>query len=397
MATSGDRGKWAAASPRVCINEVLTDDELRAVLWKLQTEEERDGFGLVCKRWLQLQSSERRRLRARAGPAMLRRMAERFSGVVEMDLSQSTSRSFYPGLTDSDLSVVAARFWRLVSLDLKNCKGISDAGIIALGNGLPSLQVLDVSGCRKLTDTGLIVVSQSCSKLRGLHLSGCKLVTDGLLQALSRNCPELEDLGLSGCHNITDSGLSTLVNGCRRLRFLDLSKCSKVGDEGVSQIARSSSSSLKTLKLLDCLNVSDLSIYALANSCENLETIVLGGCRNVSEESVKALMAACSSSIKNLRVDWCLDVGDSSVRCVLSRCRNLAALDISCCDKVTDAAFHELGAAEFESGLKVFKASSCPRITVAGLGMLLEFCKFLEYVDVSSCPHITKAGCEQAG
>lgn len=123
MAKSGDRGKGAAASPKVCINEVLTDDELRAVLWKLQTEEERDGFGLVCKRWLRLQSSERRRLRARAGPAMLRRMAERFSGVVEMDLSQSTSRSFYPGLTDSDLSVVAARFWRLVSLDLKNCKG----------------------------------------------------------------------------------------------------------------------------------------------------------------------------------------------------------------------------------------------------------------------------------
>lgn len=269
--------------------------------------------------------------------------------------------------------------------------------MIALGNGLPSLQVLDVSGCRKLTDTGLIVIAQSCSNLRGLHLCGCKLVTDELLLALSRNCPRLEELGLSGCHNVTDSGLSTLVNGCRRLRFLDLSKCSMIGDEGVSQIARSSSSSLRTLKLMDCLNVSEQSIYALANSCESLETLVLGGCRNVSEESVKAIVAASSSSIKNLRVDWCLDVGDSAVRCILSRCRSLAALDISCCDKVTDAAFLGLGAVEFESGLKVFKASSCPRITVAGLGMLLEFCKFLEYIDLSACPHVTKASCDQAG
>lgn len=120
---SAERGEGPAASPRVCINEILTDDELRAVLAKLQTEEERGGFGLVCKRWLRLQSTERRRLRARAGPAMLRRMADRFSGLAELDLSQSASRSFYPGVTDSDLSVIAAGFRSLLSLDLQNCKG----------------------------------------------------------------------------------------------------------------------------------------------------------------------------------------------------------------------------------------------------------------------------------
>ncbi|KAG1362837.1 putative F-box/LRR-repeat protein 12 [Cocos nucifera] len=97
---------------RVCINKVLTDadDELRAVLVRLEREEEKDTFGLVCKRWLRLQSSERRRLRARAGPAMLRRMADGFSDLVELDLSRSPSRSFYPGVTDSDLSVIAAGF-----------------------------------------------------------------------------------------------------------------------------------------------------------------------------------------------------------------------------------------------------------------------------------------------
>ncbi|MQL72213.1 hypothetical protein Taro_004529 [Colocasia esculenta] len=394
---NSERGEGPAASPRVCINEILTDDELRAVLAKLRTEEERDGFGLVCKRWLRLQSSERRRLRARAGPAMLRRMADRFSSIAELDLSQSASRSFYPGVTDSDLSVIAAGFRCLLSLDLQNCKGISDAGMITLGNGLPSLQALDVSGCRKLTDKGLVAIAQGCRNLRSLHLCGCKSVTDGLLQALSSSCSHLENLGLSGCSNITDSSLSLLVGGCRRIRFLDVSKCSKVGDNGVSRVAEACSSSLRTLKLLDCYNVGDRSVYSLAESCKNLETLVIGGCRALTEDSIRSLAMGCSSTIRNLRMDWCLDIGDSSLRCILSSCQNLVALDIGCCDKVTDSAFQVLETTEFESNLKVLKASNCSRITVSSVRLLLKFCKSLEYLDVRSCPHVTKIGCEQAG
>lgn len=105
------------------INEVLTDDELRAVLTRLGPESERDAFGLVCRRWLRIQSSERRHLRARAGPSMLRRLAARFPGILELDLSQSPSRSFYPGVIDDDLNVIAGGFCNLRVLALQNCKG----------------------------------------------------------------------------------------------------------------------------------------------------------------------------------------------------------------------------------------------------------------------------------
>lgn len=107
----------------VCINEILTEDELRAILWRLGSEKDKEAFGLVCKKWLYLQSTERKRLAARAGPLMLRRMAARFSKVEELDLSQSPSRSFYPGVTDSDLCVIAAGFRCLRVLYLRDCKG----------------------------------------------------------------------------------------------------------------------------------------------------------------------------------------------------------------------------------------------------------------------------------
>uniref|UniRef100_A0A2N9HKL6 COI1 F-box domain-containing protein n=1 Tax=Fagus sylvatica TaxID=28930 RepID=A0A2N9HKL6_FAGSY len=109
-------------SKSVCINEALREDELRAILGKLESDKDKEAFGLVCKKWLYLQSTERKRLAARAGTHMLRKMAARFTKVVELDLSQSPSRSFSPGLTDSDLSVIARGFTCLRLLSLYNCK-----------------------------------------------------------------------------------------------------------------------------------------------------------------------------------------------------------------------------------------------------------------------------------
>jgi F-box/leucine-rich repeat protein 2/20 len=107
----------------VCINDALTDDELRSILSRVETDKDKETFGLVCKRWLRLQSTERKKLAARAGPHMLRKMADRFTRLLELDLAQSISRSFYPGVTDSDLAVIANGFTCLRILNLHNCKG----------------------------------------------------------------------------------------------------------------------------------------------------------------------------------------------------------------------------------------------------------------------------------
>ncbi|PIA35404.1 hypothetical protein AQUCO_03500052v1 [Aquilegia coerulea] len=381
---------------RVCINENLTDDELRAILSKLKTDKDKEGFGLVCKRWLHLQSTERKKLCARAGPLMLKKMAARFTHLIELDLSQSSSRSFFPGVTDSDLAVVAHGFDCLQILKLQNCKGVTDAGMVALGNGLSYLQSLDISHCRKVTDKGLEAIAKGCN-LRSLNLAGCKFITDKLLQSLAENCSSLEELGLQGCNKITDMGLAILVNGCRQIKSLDVSKCNNVGNAGVSSVSKACSSYLLTFRLLDCYKIGDDSIFSLAQSCKNLETLVIGGCRDISDESLKSLVLACNHSLKYLRMDWCLNVSDTSLSCVLSQCRSLEALDIGCCEEITDMAFRNIGSEGFESRLKFLRVSNCPKITVSGIGVLLEACKSLEYLDVRSCPNVTKVSCYQAG
>lgn len=266
-----------------------------------------------------------------------------------------------------------------------------------LGAGLSSLQSLDVSYCRKLSDRGLKTVAEGCQDLRGLQLAGCRLITDTALQSLSQNCHSLKELGLQGCTSITDFGISELVKGCKKIKLLDISKCSNVGDEGVSKVAKACSSNLRTLKLLDCYKVKDESMIALATHCKNLETLVISGCRDISDEAMKSLASACGNSLKNLRMDWCLNISDSALSCILTQCRSLEALDIGCCEEVTDAAFNVLENDEDKLCLKVLKVNNCCEITVTGISVLLDKCRSLEYLDVRSCPRITKAVCDEAG
>ena len=54
---------------------------------KLQSDKEKEVVGLVCKRWLHLQSTKQKKLCVRAGPLMLRKMAAWFSQLVELNLS----------------------------------------------------------------------------------------------------------------------------------------------------------------------------------------------------------------------------------------------------------------------------------------------------------------------
>ncbi|GER55325.1 F-box/LRR-repeat protein 4 [Striga asiatica] len=383
-----------------CINDRLGDDELRAVLFKLELEKDKEVFGLVCKRWLHLQSTERRMLRARAGPHMLKRLAARFTRLRELDLSQSASRSFFPGVTDSDLTVIAAAFSSLRVLNLHNCKGITDKGMDAIGCGLPLLESLDISECRKVGDKGLSSVANGSRNLRSIRAAGCRLVTDALLKALSMSCTHLQELDLAKCSNLSDSGLALLVEGCKRLRHLNLNKCTNIGDFGICKVAEACNSWLSTLELLDCFRIGDESIHAIAKYCNNLETLVVGGCRDVSNEAVKTLaFAACQTSLKSLRMDWCPNVSDESLDGVLALCTKLEVLDVGCCEQVTDGAFRSLqsNGRESTSSLKILRVSNCPKITVHGIATIFESCAGLEYVDVRSCPLVTEARCREAG
>lgn len=265
---------------------------------------------------------------------------------------------------------------------------ISDTGLVAIGNSLPSLESLDVSHCRRLTDKGFKAVVSGCRNLKRLHLPGCRLVTDSLLRTLS-NCSKLEELGLASCPKITDSGLCHLSEGPRHIKAIDLSKCTNVSDLGIGKIISSSGESLLSINLLDCFKVTDVTVFAVAKSCPNLEVLVIGGCCDITDESLNAIVYSCGKNLRSLRLDRCEKLTDLSLKSVISNCENLEVLDIGSCDKVTDVTFRTLTENEFDSKLRVLKATRVG-FTLMGVHIISEFCKDMEYVDLRSCPNVSR-------
>ncbi|KAK1385371.1 Glucose regulated repressor protein [Heracleum sosnowskyi] len=300
---------------QICINKSLTDDELISILSKLETQKDKEVFGLVCKRWLFLQSSQRKKLCVRAGPHMLQKMAARFTNLHHLDMSQSVNRSFYPGVTDSDLSVIASSFGCLRNLELRNLKGITDIGLAKIGSFLAHLQFLDVSYCRKITDKGLSAVAEGCPNLKSLHAGGCRYVTDALLKALSIHCHNLEELGLHGCTSITDSGLAFLVEGCQKIKYLDF----------------------RTYLISQLMN-------CILAQCRSLEVLDIGCCDEVTDAAFHGLGSEGSELIlKILKVSNCSKITVVGLGMLLGSCKTLESLDVRSCPHIQKSGCDEAG------------------------------------------------------
>ncbi|MCO5610776.1 hypothetical protein L7F22_065017 [Adiantum nelumboides] len=425
-------------SSSLCINDVLTDDGLRAILSKLPSQSDKNVYGLVCKRWLQLQSTERQRLSARAGPHMLERIALRFTHLLHLDFTQSVSRSFFPGVGDSDLRIVATSFPLLEGINLCQCKGeipperpedhsidlvpvssppnrlpyriiaaqlkeiksqsyqichdmqyhamddmegVTDVGLEALGAGTSTLRWIDLTDCGRVTDKGVEALVRGCSQMQALRLSGCKLVTDRGVEALGKWCKELAELSLHRCNKITDGGLLFLSQGCKCLRMLDVSLCTKIASLGVQSIARSCSE-LRSMNLCSCLKVGNGALQSLAECCTSLEQLKVNGCRMISDEGIIELVKCCGSTLKELDFGW-LNVADEAVGLIFLFCPTIEVLNLESCSRITDSCFAALNNDGVD--LRVLNLSFCPGITNASVVKIVNVCTQLQTLDLRFC------------
>ncbi|KAJ6990716.1 hypothetical protein NC653_019084 [Populus alba x Populus x berolinensis] len=140
--------------------------ELRPILSKLENDKDKEIFGLVSKRWLRLQSTERKELAARAGPHMLQKMAARFSRLIELDFFSV----YFKALTSTGNIKVpiwcqSHSYGVIMPFAAFSVCCISDKGMMSIG-GLSSLQSLNVSYCKKLMDKGLSDVAEGCQDLQ---------------------------------------------------------------------------------------------------------------------------------------------------------------------------------------------------------------------------------------
>ncbi|KAF3330884.1 F-box/LRR-repeat protein 12 [Carex littledalei] len=338
----------------------LPDDCLLLIHQKLQNRDDRDAFGLTCKRWLHIQNMARTQLvfdfsfnprRQQEYPQYIQRLLIRFPYLSKLSLAGCTD------LPDSALTPLMVSWSSLKYLSLYCCFNITDAGLSLLSTGCRNLETLNVYRCN-ITDAGLETIAGSCHILKNVNLSNCSSITDRGLNALCNGCPKLYALIITSCKGITGTGLKgsppTLTyleaetcmlssEGLREamsgggLQYLNLShprNLSRHGD-GLGHIGSGYAQRLRFLNLRMCRHMSDESASAIAKGCPVLEEWNLAICHGIRLLGWLAIGSNCKK-LRVLHVNRCKNLCNQGLNALRVGCDRLEVLYIHGCKGVTN-------------------------------------------------------------
>ena len=348
-----------------------------------------------------------------------------FSNILDFFVTQQclTSLNFTrTQIEDEHLEeIVSLPELHLQELILVGCRNISDKGISSVCSYQTGLVTLDVRECRDLTNGSLIAIGSFLKQLKNLYLQKCKLVSDKSVAVLF-NLNYLEALDLSECSQVTSDGLiKGLCNGTTtNLTHLALNCCSSVSDSFVLK-ACECLPFLVHLDLGSCFPVSDLSVHAISESLKYLRYLRLAWCKNITDLGLLGLHAGdghinhgdhddsglckcnrkypstiifkkptgnlkdshSSESLKGLSTD--LDA------VTLGNLAGLRYLDLTACKKLTDTGLMQ--ALKFPE-LRNLHLGLIPGLTDEGLIPVINNCPSIEELNVSQSSNLTDVAIE---
>ncbi|XP_012283980.1 F-box/LRR-repeat protein 7 [Orussus abietinus] len=259
-------------------------------------------------------------------------------------------------------------FSSLTSLVLRHSKRINDANVTAILDNCVHLKELDLSGCSSVTKA---YTRNVILQLQLLDLSDCHGVDDsGLMLTLSR-MPHLVSLYLRRCARITDASLVAIASYCVTLRQLSVSDCMRVTDFGVRELAARLGPSLRYFSVGKCDQVSDAGLLVVARHCYKLRYLNARGCEALSDSATLALARGCPR-MRALDLGKC-DVGDATLEALSTGCPNLKKLSLCGCERITDAGLEAL--AYYIRGLRQLNIGECPGVTCVGYRAVKRYCR----------------------
>ena len=116
-----------------------------------------------------------------------------------MEISFCRTSSHDNPWTPSALKAIGSSWPRLREVNLwLASSAVTDALVVQLAEGCPSLEHVDLFGCTSITDKAVTALARNCYWLKYLNLSNSR-VTDEGIAALRKGCPDLVELIVEGC------------------------------------------------------------------------------------------------------------------------------------------------------------------------------------------------------
>ncbi|XP_030587050.1 F-box/LRR-repeat protein 2 isoform X1 [Archocentrus centrarchus] len=350
-----------------------------------------------------------------------RLLIEQKSTLIALDLSRTS-------ITPESLRTVAqVQGLILEELVLHGCKELTDYSVEILVKHQPGLQKLDISGCTELTSRSLEAIARGLKSLTHLSLSRDWRITEKGLSDLLL-LPSLSFLDLSECLHISGTEMVKCLKGSNaaraQLETLNLKSCTYFRNLAVFSLAQLLGDSLRELDLTSCINVTDLSVCAIATYLQKLVVLRLGWCKEVTDWGLMGMVQTTNCEpdeetgdkgprftrtfgnmgfFKPPRLPFeerpklvtqnDLEQFKQQAGASLLALSRLQELDLSACSKLTDSSITQV--VHFPE-LHRLSLSMLPEITDASLASVAWHCRSLTSLALSHCPGISDCGVAQA-
>lgn len=317
--------------------EKLGDDELGWIINWVHDHNDRKSISQVCKQWLRVEGQTRLYIRVLEAE-VLHNFLPRFPNLVtfqasglicnahlecvaqtcpKIEVLNLNTRKMHDDLDESDelsglnggIHAIANGCRELRKVYLRR-RGIGNFGVVSLLNFGKNLTELDLGRCNRITDQALEAIGYATS-LCVLNLRCCWLITDSGLAMLANGSTArtLKKLIIAECERITDYGLSCLQQMCC-LEELNLAECGPAVTD-IGGVAVASIPTLKWLNLSWLINISDVTLTAIAEHSQKLTVLDLTGCELITGEGVRAFVD--HESLEELVLVSCVNVFQSDV------------------------------------------------------------------------------------
>ncbi|MBA0690233.1 hypothetical protein Goari_007923 [Gossypium aridum] len=318
-------------------------------------------------------------------------------------------------ITDFSLAVIGHYGKSVTNLMLSGLQNVSEKGFWVMGNaqGLQKLVSFTIASCWGVTDVSLEAIGKGCANLKQMCLRRCCFVSGDGLVAFAKSAGSLECLQLEECNRVTQSGVIGVLSNCG-LKSLTLVKCMGIKDISLEAPLSSSCNSLKSLSIRNCpgfgtaslamvgrlcpqlqhvdlsglCGITDAGLLPLLENCEaGLVKVNLSGCLNLTDEVVLHLTKLHGATLELLNLNGCRRITDASLAAVAENCVFLSDLDVSRC-AITDVGIAALSHAE-QLNLQVLSFSGCSGVSNKSMTFLKKLGKTLVGLNLQHCNSIS--------
>ncbi|XP_021760795.1 EIN3-binding F-box protein 1-like [Chenopodium quinoa] len=347
-------------------------DECLFEIFRRMAGKERSISACVSKQWLTLLSRIRRAEICNNDTAMVSEDKE-----VDGCLTRSVEGK---KATDTRLAAIAvgtAARGGLGKLSIRGSNsthGVTNAGLLAIARGCPSLKSLSLWNVSSIGDEGLSEVAKECHMLEKLDFSQCPSITNKGLIAIAENCPNLTTLSIESCPRIGNDSMQAIAQGCPKLESISIKDCPLVGDQGLASLFSSNSSIVSKVKLQN-LNISDFSLVVIGHYGKSITSLTLSNLKNVTERGFSVMGNAQGlKALVSLSISSCFGVTDFSIEAIGKGCSALKQIYLRNGCFMSDNGI--LAFSKSAEALESMHLEGCNRITLPGLVAALSSCSF---------------------